>query len=237
VISDNAQLSDAAKSIAHRQKERDALRDAIYEEILLQDWESAYTLIDEMEERYGYRQEAERLRREVDVSRDRTIEQTVEAALARIRKLSDAQEWEKARNESHRLMQLFPSNERIQHLPEELEQHRQNHKRRLLNEWNEAVQRKEIDRSIEILKLLDQYLSPSEAAALEESARGVFRAKLQNLGVQFSLAVTDKRWNQAVEVGDEIVSEFPNSLMAKQVTDSMPALLKRAASVKQGSST
>lgn len=237
VVADNAQLSDAAKSITHRQKERDALRDAIYEEIIHQDWESAYNLIDDMERRYGYREEAERLRKEVDVSRDRTIEETVEAALARIDELAESQRWDQARGESQRLMQLFPNNERIQRLPEQLEQYRQEHKRRLLNEWNQAVQRKDIDRSIEVLKLLDQYLTPSEAAALEESARGVFRAKLQNLGVQFSLAVTDKRWIQAVEIGEEIVREFPNSLMAKEVTDSMPALMKRVASIRSSDSS
>jgi hypothetical protein len=134
-------------------------------------------------------------------------------------------------------MQLFPNNERIQRLPEQLEQHRQEHKRRLLNEWNQAVQRKDIDHSIEVLKRLDQYLTPSEAAALEESARGVFRAKLQNLGVQFSLAVTDKRWTQAVEIGEEIIREFPNSLMAKEVTDSMPALMRRVASIRSSGSS
>jgi tetratricopeptide (TPR) repeat protein len=227
-VADSVHISDAAKTIAHREKERNALRDAIYEEINRRDWEAAYYLIDEMERRYGYRHEAARLRREVDISRDRTIEQTVEAALERIDHLFTAGQWDQARGESERLMRLFPTNERIQRLPEDLERHRQRHKRLLLNEWNEAVQRNEIDRSIEVLKRLDQYLAPSEAAALEESARGVFRAKLQNMGVQFSLAVTDKRWNEAVEIGEQIVREFPNSLMAKEVTSSMPVLRRRA---------
>ncbi|MFQ6048402.1 MAG: hypothetical protein ACE5K7_03450, partial [Phycisphaerae bacterium] len=115
-----------------------------------------------------------------------------------------------------------------------LEAYRQQHKRRLLHEWNEAVQRNDIDRSIEILKQLDQYLTPSEGAALEESARGVFRAKLQNMGVQFSLAVTDKRWSEAIEIGEQIVQEFPNSLMAKEVTASMDALRRRAGMVPSG---
>ncbi len=227
-VADNVQLSDAAKVIAHREKERGALRSAIHEEIARHDWEAAYSLIDAMEHRYGYRQEAKRLRQEVDVSRDRSIEETVQAALEHIDRLFAAAEWEQARSESQRLMNLFPRNERIQRLPEDLERHRQQHKRRLLTEWNEAVQRNEIDRSIEVLKKLDQYLTPSEAAALEESARGVFRAKLQNLGVQFSLAVTEKRWKAALDIGEQIVSEFPNSLMAKEVTDGMPVLRKRA---------
>lgn len=234
IIAENVSISDAAKTIAHREKERNALREAIYEELNREDWEAAYSLIDEMERRYGYRQEAARLRQEVDISRDRTVEQKVAAALERIEQLFATQQWEQARSESQRLARLFPTNERIQRLPQELEAYRQQHKRRLLHEWNEAVQRNDIDRSIEILKQLDQYLTPSEGAALEESARGVFRAKLQNMGVQFSLAVTDKRWSEAIEIGEQIVQEFPNSLMAKEVTASMDALRRRAGMVPSG---
>ena len=40
-----------------------------------------------------------------------------------------------------------------------------------------------------------------EAAALEESARGVFRARLHKMGVQFSLFVTEKAWNKALKLG------------------------------------
>jgi hypothetical protein len=227
-IGENLQISDVAKAITHRKKERDALRGAIFEEIRDQDWEAAYSLVDIMEQRYGYAAEAKRLRQEVDVSRDQTIEQTVQAALERIDALLAKAQWDQARSESRRLMDLFPSNERIQRLPEDLDRHRQKHKKQLLAAWDQAVQRNDVDDSIDILKQLDQYLTPSEAAALEESARGVFRAKLQNLGVQFSMAVTDKRWLESVEIGEGIVREFPNSLMAKEVTASMPVLLRRA---------
>jgi len=91
-----------------------------------------------------------------------------------------------------------------------------------------SVQRNEVDRGIALLRQLDQYLTPNEAAALEESARGVFRAKLHNLGVQFSLAVTEHNWRDAIDAGKQIIDEFPNTRMAREVNERMHVLTKRA---------
>ena len=48
--------------------------------------------------------------------------------------------------------------------------------------------RDDVDRSVALLKELDQYLTPSEAEAYKESARDVFRKRLQQMGVQFAPA-------------------------------------------------
>jgi outer membrane protein assembly factor BamD (BamD/ComL family) len=63
---------------------------------------------------------------------------------------------------------------------------------------------------------------------MEESARGVFRAKLHNLGVQFAICVTDQRWAEAIEVGEQIISEYPNTRMASEVRSKMDQLRARA---------
>ena len=89
-------------------------------------------------------------------------------------------------------------------LPGLLEDRRLEHKKYLLQQWDQAVNRNQIDQGIEILRELDQYLTANEVAALEESARGVFRAKLHNLGVRFSLLVAEKQWTGALDVGEEI---------------------------------
>ncbi len=228
VIAESVQLSDAAKSIAHREKERDALRNAIREDIVKQDWEAAYRLIDEMERRFGYREEAERFREEVDSFRQDAIRAKIDQAMAHIEDLFARREWDQARGECARLIRLFPKNERIVRLLKELEERRDERKRELLTEWNEAVQKNEIDQGIAILRELDQYLTRNEAAALEESARGVFKAKLTSLGVRFSLAVTESRWKDALEIGLQIAEEFPNSRMAQEVKERMDALRRRA---------
>ena len=51
---------------------------------------------------------------------------------------------------------------------------------------------------------LEVALTPAEAQSLRDSARDVFKARLLNLGVQFSLAVQESRWRDALEVGDVV---------------------------------
>ena len=98
----------------------------------------------------------------------------------------------------------------------------------LLADWNQAVEDEQIDRGIDLLQKLDEYLSPTEAAQLKESARGVFRAKLQSLGAIFSVAVSEKKWHQALEIGQELITEFPNSRMAEEVKGKLGILHQRA---------
>ena len=97
----------------------------------------------------------------------------------------------------------------------------------LLNAWDDAVKRQATDRSLEILRELDMYLTPNEGLALQEAAREVFRTKLHNLGVQFSLAVSDRNWVEALEIGEEIMRGFPNSRMAKEIRERHEALIER----------
>jgi hypothetical protein len=228
VIADNAQLSDTARAISHRGRERTALRHAINEEILHGDWEAAYALVELLEARHGYKNEATRLRSELDLSRDRDRQRKLHEAVEQARARIVAQDWDGARREMDRLLAEHPDSREVQELPKLFAKTRNDHKRRLLKAWDESVQRNEIDRGIEILQELDQYLTPSEAAALEESARGVFRAKLHNLGVRFSLAVADLNWDEALAVGRQIDQEFPNSRMAEEVRQRMHILSKRA---------
>jgi tetratricopeptide (TPR) repeat protein len=227
-ISENSQISDTAKSIANRTKERDTLRRAIREDILLSDWEAAYTLISDMEERFGYVEEAQVLRREVDQSRQMSIEEKIVKALAHLNQLMDQHEWERASLEANRLIRLFPHHPEVQYLPELMKTRRQDHKRSLLQKWNELVARHDVEASITVLRELDPYLTPSEAKALSETVRGVFKEKLARLGVKFSLAVTESRWKDALEIGLEIREEFPNSRMAEEVSTHVDALRQRA---------
>jgi hypothetical protein len=98
----------------------------------------------------------------------------------------------------------------------------------LLNSWNEAVQRHDIDGSIEILKNLDLYLTPAEAEGMQETARGVFKERLNNLCKQFAQSVTDHKWADAIRVGEVIYREYPNTRSAQEVREKMEALRQRA---------
>jgi len=228
-IAEQSRLSDLARSILSREQERDLIRRAFNESLIGGDFEAAYYFADTLENRHGYKQEAERLRRELAAMRQTAEQRYISESVDRVNQMLGEHEWEKSRVEVERLTKLYPEDEEIQQLPERLRQRRTEHKRRLLKAWDESVQRNEIDRGIALLRELDQYLTPNEAAALEESARGVFRAKLHNMGVQFSLAVTEKNWGTALQIGQDIVSEFPNSRMAAEVLEHLDTLKSRAA--------
>jgi hypothetical protein len=231
LLVDNAQLSDAARAIIHRGKERTALRLAINEEIAHGDWEAAYALVELLESRHGYKYEAARLRIEVDRSREQVLNAELTEAVERVRADMAGHNWDRARREMDRLVAEQPDSPAVRELPPLFAKLRGEHKRHLLKEWDESVQRNEVDRGIAILRELDQYLTPNEAAALEESARGVFRTKLHNLGVQFSLAVADHDWKPALEAARQIIAEFPNSRMALEVKERIHFLTTRAAEV------
>lgn len=228
-ISDQQLLSDRAKSVAFREKDRDAVRRALQEEIAKQDWEAALVLVDEMERAYGYRQEADRFRQQINAAHDQFSRRQIADVVSVIDRHTRSEQWQAALREADRLRQMFPNNEQVKNLPIEIENRRQAHKKQLLDSWNEAVNRKDVDGGIEILKKLDLYLTPSEAESIQEQARNIFKQKMENLRTQFSVAVQDHNWQEAIRVGETIMIDFPNTQMAKEVREKMDALRQRAA--------
>ncbi|HPF41614.1 MAG TPA: hypothetical protein P5081_16600 [Phycisphaerae bacterium] len=237
LIAENSQISDLVRSVTHRSRERTAIRLAINEEIIRGDWEAAYALVELLEERHGYRNEASRLRAELDESRENEANVKVHDTVEQVRSLMASHDWDRARRMMDRLLANNGSNHEVRELPNAFHRAWNEHKRRLLKEWDQTVQRNEVDRGIALLKELDHYLTPSEAAALQESARGVFREKLRNMGVQFSLAVSESNWKEALKVGRQIQEEFPNSRMASEVQDRIHVLVKRAREMEENGAT
>ena len=221
-------LSDRAKSLVYREREIEAIREVVHHDLMKQDYRTAAAHIDHLENQLGYVDEASRLRKALEASRKGTREEQADVVIERIQGILDAHDWPRAQRESQRAMSLFPDNPKIANLPERIETARVQHKRDLLQAYGEATRRKDVDRGIELLRELDAYLTPQEAAALEESARGVFKAKLHNLGVQFALCVTDKNWPMALSVGEQIVGEYPNTRMAQEVREKLDHLRARA---------
>ena len=227
-ISESLLLSDAIKSVAFRDKDRMVLEDAIQQDMRMEKWDSAALLIEEMASRFGSKQQAQELRDKLEHLRNATIEEKNNDAIKHIESLWLIHHYDEAEREVTALHRLYPDNPRIQALLGQTEQRRQGDKKELLARWDRAVQNNDVDQGIELLKLLDNYLTPTEGAALKESARGVIQAKLHNLGVKFSMYVTDKRWDQALKVGREIIAEFPNSRMAQEVRERLSVLEQRA---------
>jgi len=230
-IRESTTLSDQAKQIAYRHKDRETLRHAIREDIDKNDYEAAYWLVTEMEKRFGNRAEASQLRELIDSSRKGFIEREVRESLDHFDQLLRRFDWAGCHREMDQLMRLFGGHSEVQHLPDRIANAKETHKRELLKEWMDSVQKDDVNRSVELLKQLDQYLTPGEAESYIEIARDVFKKKLNHLSAQFSLHVTDRNWNDAVRIGQQIIDEFPNTLIAKQVKDRMPILQEKAAGI------
>lgn len=224
----NTRISDVAKSLARRDEELDALRHAIREDLRTENWEAALHLIDQIERRFGCKEEADRCREELDDARAERIEARLEEAIQIINGQFQSHDWERAQGEIDRLKGALPDNPRVLGLEEQMRSLQEKHKSQLIASWDEAVHKSDTDHAIDILKELDQYLSPSEARSLQDNARDVFKEKLLQLGVQFQFAVRDHRWQDALDTGLELIRDFPNARMANEVREVLDTLRERA---------
>jgi FlaA1/EpsC-like NDP-sugar epimerase len=223
-ISNSTRISDAAKAIAFRDDDRRFLREAVFERLKQNDFDGAHDIIDEIENHSAYRLMVAELRRQVEDYRHATVDERLDQAIAQIEGLFDSGQWVKASLQIEALVRANPDSDRAKELRHQLVERKEERKRELLATWDEAVKRQDTDRSLQILRKLDMYLTPNEALALQEAAKDVFRTKLHNLGVQFALAVSDKQWANALEVGQQIMRDFPNSRMAVEIREKLHVL-------------
>lgn len=228
LIEENTRISDAAKSLAHRSEEIEALHQAIREDVRHERWDAGFQLIKEVEKRFGYQDEADELRRELMEGRSLAIDGKLSEALALIESHFKEYDWERAANEIERLQRALPDDDRVKALDGRIDQQKDQHKKELHREWELAVQRSDTDHAIEVLRELDQYLTADEAEELKTTARSVFKEKLLQLGIQFRFAVKEKRWQDALDIGLELIREFPNARMAHEVQEMLEMLRHRA---------
>jgi hypothetical protein len=231
-ISEQQLISDRAKTVAYREKDRDALRRAIREEMGRKDYEAARALVDDMERTFGYRQEAAQFRSEIDSQQQEIVRKQVADAVQVIDRHIRGEQWEEAHREAVKLAEAFPGNEQVLRLPQEIEARRSALKKQLVDSLKAAAARHDNDGAIEILKQVDPYLTRDEAAELEDLARGVFKERLANLKTQFSAAALEHRYAEAVRLGDIIIAEYPNTRIAQEVRDMMNTLRQRAATAE-----
>lgn len=226
-IDQNARMSETAKSIAFRGADRQSLREAVFDKLEQQDFGAAYEIIDEIAGRAGYEQLAEQLREQASKYRDATGQERIKQAIDAVEKLFRNFEWVEASVRIESLLKAHPELEEVRALRQKLLDKKEERKKILLTAWDDAVERGATDRSLEILKDLDMYLTADEGLALQEAAKDVFKMKLHNLGVQFSLAISGKNWSKALDVGEQITGDFPNSKIAGEIREKLDVLKQR----------
>lgn len=227
-LNEKVVLSDNAKRIIHRDRDLGALRDAIREDINAGKYDSALVMTSQLAQSYGYLEESEHYRQEIDTLRQAALDKKISSEISRIDGLLELHDWEKAAYESSRVQRLYPDSPRVAGLSRRVREAREGFKQDLERQFLEASKRDEVERAMELLKVLDKYLTPEEAAPFVEVARGVIGKKRENLYVQFKLAVQDKEWTTSVAVGEQMIREFPNSKMANEVRAMLDVLRERA---------
>ncbi len=227
-LREESALSDDARRAINRRRERELLRRAIEEDIASQDWEAAMLLCNELAERFGYRQDAEEARARIESARYEYVMQSVNAATSRVDGLIVQRRWDEASTEARRIGRLYRELPRAAGLERRVDQAREMYKADLERRFLTAAREDRVNDAMDLLKELDAYLTEGEAAPYREVARGVIGKARNNLGAQFKLAVKDKLWTEALDIGQRILREFPNSRMADEVRQLIDAVRERA---------
>lgn len=223
-INHSARVSETVKAIVFRDADKQSLRDAVFDKLQQQDFDAAKKIINEIAKRSEYQELAAQLSEQVEQYHTTTDQERINQAIAHIEKLLDNCHWVRASTQIEGLIKAYPDSEKAKAMRQILLDKKQERKKILLAAWDDAVRGRETDRSLDILKDLDLYLTPNEGLALQEAARDVFRTKLHKLGVQFSIAVTEKKWPSALNIGQQIIKDFPNSKMSEEIHSKLDVL-------------
>ncbi|MFG0243179.1 MAG: hypothetical protein ACF8R9_10380 [Phycisphaerales bacterium JB054] len=224
-------LSDDARRVLNRARERDLLVRAIEEDIASEDWDAAVVLCNELANRFGYREDAEQFRQRVEQARSETRDRNVAAAIAALDGLIVQRRWEHGIAHAESIQRLYPDSSRAAGLRQRVENARDRYKTDLERRFLHAAQGETPDEAMALLKELDAYLTEGEAEPFRELARGVIGKARENLGAAFKLAVRDHRWKDAAGLGERIIADFPNSRMAEEVRSMIGGVRERAAQV------
>jgi len=222
-------LSDDARRVLYRNRERELLRRAIEEDISARDWNAAIILCNELADRFGYRADAADFRRRIEQARAKTLNEEVAAAIGGLDTLIVQRRWTDALAEAGRIQRLYPESPRTEQLSTRVERARHEYRRDLERRFLEASEAERIDEAMELLRELDGYLTEDDAEQYREVARGVIGKARENLGAQFKLAVQDRQWETAAIIGQRILDEFPNTRMAEEINSMIDGIRQRAA--------
>lgn len=231
-MSDRSALSDDARRVLNRDRERELLRRAIREDISKGDWDAALVLVEELAERFGYREDAEGFRAQIAKARSASQVSRLNEAVGSFDRLIADRKWDEAEEEAQRVARLFPDEARARGLVGRVPAAQEKYKNDLERRFLVAAEQERIDEAMELLREMDHYLTREEAEAFQETARGVVGKARENLGVRFKLAVQDRRWTDAAQCGEQIIAEFPNSKMAEEIRGMIDVIRERAMAMR-----
>jgi tetratricopeptide (TPR) repeat protein len=224
-------LSDDARRVLNRHKERELLSKAIDEDIERGDFHAAIVLVNELAQRFGYREEAEEFRAKIDHVRTKTERNQIQEEIANLDELIRDHHWDQALQDAARISRVYHDSPLADGLRHRVEFAKQRYKDDIERRFLMAAQDDRIEEAMEMIQEMDHLLTEAESERFKEVARGVIGRAKENLGAEFKLAIHDKAWDTAAIVGQRIIEEFPNSRMAGEVRDLIDTVRDRASTV------
>jgi len=229
ILAKQGQVSDKIKELVFKSANIEALRNAVGQVLRDHDFDTADAIVSQAQQLGMSSIDIAEIQEEIEKSRHASEDERIDKAVKLVEELIHERKWAEATKRSAKFSEEFKDHPKITSLSDKIKSSRSAYKAKLLKLYGDAVRVDDVDKSIELLKELDNYLTPQEGEALAESARDVFKKRLHQLGVQFAIAVADHEWETAIETGNEIIKEFPNSRMSSEVKEKMPLLMNRAA--------
>ena len=220
-------LSDSAKRVLFRERELELLRRTIEDDLSRGDFNAALILCDDMA-RLGYAEEAEAFRTRVLPARNEQHETVIHESLRSFDELLQTRDWSAAYLEASRLRRLYPESHLLHGITQRIEDAKADHKHHLEDAFREAAARDDVSKAMKLLRELDLCITREEARQLTPIAKGVIDKHRNYLEIQFKMAVSDHRWQEAAEIGATIIEDFPNTKMADEVRSMIDVIRTRA---------
>lgn len=221
-------ISEKAKAIAFRERDRDVVRQAMREEIAKGNWEIANNYALELERTFNDKVGADQLRAEFGQFRLAAIRQEFERVKESVSNYMGVEDWDSATRVAADFASRYPELDEGKALPKEVESRKSALREHLLARWRDAVAAKDDEAGIQLLRKLDGYLTRAEAEGMQEDARAMIAERRNKLRDQFSALVAAQKWPEAIALGQRIQTEFPNSKLALEIRANMESLKERA---------
>ena len=225
---ESLQMSENAKRVLFRDHELELFRKTVQGDIERGEFHSALILCEQMATVFGAVEEAEQLRTSVNAIIHENHEGRIREEIGKLQQTLEKCNWVQAYQDAAKLRRLFPDSPLLHGIEQRISNVRTEYRHRLEDRFLDAAKRDDIEQAMSLLRELDGYLTPDEARRFRDTADNVITTYRDSLGARFKMAVGDHRWKQAIEFGDEITRQFPNTKMAQEVFDMIDTIKERS---------
>jgi hypothetical protein len=226
-IDEHVMLSDASKRLLYRDRELDLVRMMLERDVAAGDHDAALRLVDELGGQFGRLEEAEAQRSRIESIREAEVRSRLSEGMRVIRRHLANGDWTSATAEADRLHRLLPDAPGIDGLGNQIASARIRHAAEIEVRMRDSHAEGRIDEAMRLLRELDRHLEGDEASRVVDVAQAIIVAHRDLLGRRFRDAVSEKRWPAALELGESIVHDYPNTRMAEETTALLPGIRAR----------